>query len=377
MPHPLCSFLSFNMTQGATTAETPIPQVQRAALLVGFKQPLELRDDFPVVQPDSLAPGECLVKLSHAGVCHSDLSVRDGAWTQNSPLPLVAGHEGVGHVVAIGKGTLNTTVKIGDRVGVRWTGNICTQCEMCRKGHDTHCLLAFAKVHGYRIHGVFQEYVVSYIDYVSIIPPGIESPAVVPAMCAGLTIYKAIKNSEAQVGQWIAIPGAGGGLGHLGVQIATAMGLRVCAIDTGEEKRKLVTSLGAEAWVDFKTSTNLVDDVKKACGGGGAAAAVISVGSPKAFEQAIGYLSMKGVLVAVGMPPKEALLPVPIVTLIAKGLKIVGSAIGGKQDMIETLDLFARGKVKCHHTIKPLSSVNEVYDDLENERVAGRVVLEI
>ncbi|KAF5318178.1 hypothetical protein D9619_012098 [Psilocybe cf. subviscida] len=177
----------------------------------------------------------------------------------------------------------------------------------------------------------------------------------------GLTVYKALKQTNLTVGQWVSISGAGGGLGHL---------------DTGEKKKELVMKLGAEKWVDFRESgDNLIKDVTAAADGQGPEAAVIAAGDARPFNQAIMYLRAKGTLVCVGMPPGDALLNVPLALLIAKSLTIVGTAIGNQQDVTETIRMSQLGKVSCLHEVKTLDNLNEILDDLDKGKVAGRVVI--
>ncbi|KAJ6548131.1 chaperonin 10-like protein [Mycena vulgaris] len=192
-----------------------IPQTARAAIIAAFDQDLILKDDQPVIQPSELAPGECLVKIDYAGVCHSDLHIKEGGWGAME-LPRVGGHEGIGHIVAIGAHTVASPVKVGDRVGIKWIANTCLKCEMCRTGNEPSCTMAFTMTHGRGVDGTFADYVLSYVDYATPIPENLDSAAATPLLCAGLTIYRALKETKPKVGNWVAIPGAGGGLGHLG-----------------------------------------------------------------------------------------------------------------------------------------------------------------
>ncbi|KAF9061670.1 hypothetical protein BDP27DRAFT_1337764 [Rhodocollybia butyracea] len=354
-----------------------IPVTSRAAVLTTFKQPLELRNDWPVTQPSELAPGECLVELEYAGCCQSDLHIKENDWGANASIPLVGGHEGVGKIVAVGEHTHGHRIKVGDRVGVKWIANACLRCEMCRQGWDGCCPTAQSSIHGLRLNGTFAKYVVSYVDYLTPIPKEVDSAAATPILCAGLTAYKSLKLSNAKFGQWVAIPGAGGGVGHLAVQYARAMGLRVIAIDTGEEKRNLCLSLGAEKWIDFKESTDLVKDVQAASDGIGPHAAVITAGHPLPFNQALLYLRPTGTLVAAGMPGGEAMMNIPIGLLIGKSLNIVGALVGNRQDMAEALDAVAQGKVACKYSIRNLMEVNDVMEEMKAGKTAGKVVLKI
>ncbi|TFK35454.1 mannitol-1-phosphate dehydrogenase M1PDH1 [Crucibulum laeve] len=360
-----------------STAKLIIPQTQKAAVLEDFNQDYVLKTDHPVKQPSELLPGECLVKLEYSGVCHSDLHIKKADWSRKGNLPLIGGHEGIGHVVAIGDHSGQNVIKIGDRVGLKWIANICGRCEMCRKGHESSCPVSFQKTHGFMLHGTFQQYAVSFIDYVTPIPDGIDSAAATPILCAGMTVYKALKQANVSIGQWVAISGAGGGLGHLAVQYAVARGLRVLAIDTGETKKELVLSLGAEKWIDFKESgDDLIKDVQAATGGG-PQAAIIAAGDPKPFNQALLYLRSTGTLVAVGMPAGSGLLNAPVPLLIAKSLTIKGSAIGSQQDVTEALQIAAMGKVECRHEVRELDELNNIFADMEAGKIAGRIVIKL
>ncbi|KAJ7334913.1 chaperonin 10-like protein [Mycena albidolilacea] len=351
-----------------------IPLKARAAVIASFTEGLVLKDDQPVLQPSGLAPGECLVKIDYAGVCHSDLHIKEGGWGPVK-FPLVGGHEGIGHIVAIGEHTANSPVKIGDRVGIKWIAKACLNCEMCRTGNEACC--ATHTSHGFKVDGSFADYALSYVDYVTPIPEGLDSAAATPLLCAGVTIYKALKEAKPKLGQWIAIPGAGGGLGHLGIQYAVAMGMRVIAIDTGDAKRDLCLKLGAEKWVDFKISKDVIQDVKDAADGIGPHAAVVVSSSPGPLDQAVMYLRPKGTLVAVGLPSGLAMLKVPIALIVSKCLTIVGSAVGNRQDVSEALAIAASGKVACRYEVKPFSEINSVFADMAAEKIAGRVVLEL
>ncbi|KAL0947800.1 hypothetical protein HGRIS_013873 [Hohenbuehelia grisea] len=355
---------------------TSVPRTGRAAVLFDFSKDVQVIDDHPVKQPSDLAPGECLVKVDYSGVCHSDLHIRHGEWARKAPLPLVGGHEGIGHVVAIGEHTTYSPIKVGDRVGLKWIAKACLRCEMCRKGAESSCPDSFVYTHGYSIAGTFQSYAVAFVDYVTPIPEGMDSAEAAPILCGGVTVYKALKQTNTIVGNWVAISGAGGGLGHLAVQYAVAMGLRVIAIDTGAEKKDLALKLGAEKWIDFKESTNIIQEIQSAADGVGPHAAVIAAGDGAPFNQAIMYLRPTGTLVAVGMPGNAA-LNVPIPLLIGKSLTIRGTAVGNRQDSVEALALAASGKIKCHYQLKELGDLNGIYQDMANGKITGRIVLKL
>ncbi|WVQ80493.1 hypothetical protein IAT38_002598 [Cryptococcus sp. DSM 104549] len=349
---------------------TTIPTTQLAAVVPSPGSPLTLDPSFPVPQPSSLRPNECLVRLTHTGVCHTDLHAIRGDWPAPTIMPLVPGHEGVGEVVAIGEGTEGSPVGLGERVGIKWMADSCLGCEFCRRGLEMLC--PKLKTSGYSVSGTFTTYVVSYVYHVTPIPDSLPSAAAAPLLCAGVTTYKALKQSNTKVGDWVALPGAGGGLGHLAVQYAKAMGLRVVAIDTGAAKEKLCKALGADVWIDFKTSKNIVADIQTATDGG-PHAAVVTAAHSSGYTQAISYLRKAGTLVCVGMP--SCALDASVFMTVFKMIRIQGNNVGNRQDAVEALELAAAGKVRVVFEEKGLESVTQVFEDMEAGKVAGRVVL--
>ncbi|KAH7100990.1 GroES-like protein [Auriculariales sp. MPI-PUGE-AT-0066] len=270
-----------------------VPKVQIAAVVRAHAEEIEITKEHPVTQQKDLKPGECLVKLEATGVCHTDLHARLDDWPLHPKTPLVGGHEGVGHIVAIGDHTSQSPVKIGDR------------CEFCRKGLEQNC--PAARLSGFTVDGTFQQYVVSYVNHVTPIPDGYDSFEAASILCAGVTVYRAIKYSETEHGDWIVLPGAGGGLGHLAVQYARARGLRVIAIDTGAEKKELCLKLGAEKWIDFRECKDIVKEIKGITGDLGAHAALVTAATGAAYQQAVDYLRSGGSLMAVGLPGEAKL----------------------------------------------------------------------
>ncbi|KAF8550404.1 mannitol-1-phosphate dehydrogenase M1PDH1 [Imleria badia] len=351
-----------------------LPTVQRVAQIHTFGEPLSILSAYPVPDPAQLRPNECLVKIEYAGVCQSDLHARNGDWLRKPTLPRIGGHEGAGIIVAIGAGTLDSPVSLGDRVGLKWIARSCLHCENCRMGNESSCSSRLA--HGYTTDGTFAEYAVAWTYYVTPIPKSLDSAAATSILCAGLTVYKGLKRINVPTGSWIALPGAGGGLGHLAIQYAVAMGLRVIAIDSGEEKRKLCLALGAEKWIDFKESGDaLVQNVVAAADGLGPQAALISAGAAAPYAQACYYVRATGTIICIGVPstPFQA----PFELLVGKELKLIGSSVGTRQDAIEALDIAARGKVTCHYTLRRLEELETVFDEMKRGEIVGRVVLKV
>ncbi|GAA5965304.1 hypothetical protein JCM8115_002248 [Rhodotorula mucilaginosa] len=355
-------------------ANEQIPKTAPAVVFEKCNGPITYQEDHKVTQPDELKPGEVLVKIEASGVCHTDLHAWKGDWPAPCKNPLVGGHEGAGYVVAIGNGT-NTTVKVGDAVGIKWLADSCLNCENCRMGSEATC--ALAQCHGYTVDGSFQRYAVSYAKHVTPIPEGLPLEVAAPVLCAGVTVWKAIKEANCKPGDWLVISGAGGGLGHLAVQYANAIGLRVVGIDTGSEKEKLLSQYGAEGFIDFKKFSKegeLIKEVKRVCGGEGPHAAVITSAGGAAYNDALEYLRPHGTLVAVGLPP-DTYIKANVFWTVFKSLRIVGSYVGNRQDAIEALDFAARGKVKPQIVVEPLKNLPEVYKRMEAGAVSGRIVL--
>jgi len=262
-----------------------------------------------------------------------------------------------------------TIVKEGDRVGVPWLYSACGHCEYCLSASETVC--ADAQFGGYTKNGGFAEYVLADPNYVAHIPAGLSAQEAAPIICAGITTYKGIKETQAKPGEWIAISGAGG-LGHLAIQYAKAMGLQVCAVDIDDGKLAHATKLGADFVVNATTGDPAAA-VKKGTNGG-AHGVLITAPSLSAFKQGVGMTRKRGTCVLVGLPPGE--FPVPLFDVVANCITVRGSFVGTRQDMAETLAFAADGKVKADIELQPLSAINRIFNRLEHGDVPSRVVLD-
>ncbi|KAJ5246862.1 alcohol dehydrogenase 1 [Penicillium chermesinum] len=324
----------------------------------------------PVPKP---GPDEILVKMRYSGVCHTDLHALNGDWPLPVKMPLVGGHEGAGHVVA--KGELVKEFEIGDAAGIKWLNGSCLSCEFCRQTDESCC--ADAALSGYTVDGTFQQYAIGKAALASKISKGVPLDAAAPVLCAGITVYKGLKESGARPGETVAIVGAGGGLGSLAIQYARAMGLRVVGIDGGSEKQAMCKDLGAEAFVDFTQSKDLVADVKAATPGGlGAHAVILLAVSEKPFQQATEYVRSRGTVVAIGLPA-NAYLKAPVLNTVVRMITIKGSYVGNRQDGVEALDFFERGLIKAPFKTAPLKDLPKIFELMEQGKIAGRYVLEI
>ncbi|KAJ6555398.1 hypothetical protein DFH09DRAFT_1248425 [Mycena vulgaris] len=271
----------------------------------------------------------------------TDLHAAIGDWPLAASTPLIGGHEGVGIVVGIGLNTSHCPVQLGDRVGIKWLADS-----------------------GFTPDGTFSQYVVSYANHVTPMPYGFDRNAAASILCAGVTTYRAIKHSNTSAGDWIVIPGASGGLGHLAVQYAKTRNLRVIAIDTGAAKN-LCLSLGrgvdrlrgvqAKADADGRPSQDVGKEIKGLTGGEGAPAAVVTATTGAGYQQAMAFLRPGGNLMAVGLPGSATL----------------------DTSIFFWLDIAARGHVKCHFELKTLADLESTYEGMHNGTVAGRFVLDM
>ncbi|MFP6850033.1 MAG: zinc-dependent alcohol dehydrogenase [Pseudomonas sp.] len=335
----------------------------QAAQVEQFGQPLVIQK-LPIPTP---GPGQILVKTEACGVCHTDLHARDGDWPLKPGLPFTPGHEGIGIVVALGDGV--TAVKEGDRVGVPWLYSACGHCEFCLAAKEPVC--AEAQFGGYTQNGGFAEYILADPNYVAHIPAGLSACDAAPLICAGVTSYKGIKETQARPGEWVVISGIGG-LGHLAVQYAKAMGLHVCAVDIDDGKLAHATRLGADAVVNAKQDDPVAAVIEAT--GGGAHGVLITAPSLPAFKQGIGMTRKHGTCVLVGIPPGE--FPTPLFDVVANCITIRGSFVGSRRDMAEALAFAADGKVKADIELQPLSAINEVFRRLNAGEVPSRVVID-
>jgi propanol-preferring alcohol dehydrogenase len=341
-----------------------IPQTMRAAVVRTFGQPLSI-EEWPVPDPGA---GEVLVRIEACGVCHTDLHAADGDWPVKPTLPFIPGHEGVGRVVALGTGVHH--LEEGDLVGIAWLHDACGRCEHCITGWETLCETQHNS--GYSVNGCFAEYALGNAAYVARLPEHADPVAMAPILCAGVTTYKGIRETEVRPGQWIAISGIGG-LGHLAVQYANAMGMRVVALDVAEDKLALARTDGAEVVVSARLD-NAAQRVIDATGGGAHGVLVTAV-SRSAFGQALRMVRRKGTVSLVGLPPGT--FDTPIFDVVLKRITVRGSIVGTRQDLAEAIAFAATGKVRAHTQIAAIEDINTVLADLKAGRVTGRIVLKL
>ncbi|KAI3019692.1 ABC-2 type transporter family protein [Aspergillus niger] len=347
---------------------TSIPTHQTAACIDNPSPgaTLTIRHDIPVPTPGA---GEVLVKLEYTGFCHSDLHNINGELVMTTNVP---GHEGVGRVVKVGPNT--PAEMMGRRVGVKWLYKSCMKCPTCKVQY-TNCRNQDNS--GRNVPGTFQQYVVSPANFVSLIPEDLNPEAVAPLLCAGLTMYGALSKIEKlyEKGDWVVIMGAGGGLGHLGLQIGKEMGYNMIAVDS-PSKKDICLASGASAYFDFKDD-NLIAKIQSLIDGVGAHASLIVVGSEKAYEQGVALLRPLGTLVCVGFPRPDFHVPVAPQHCVDSGLRIIGSAVGTETEMQALLEMARAGKVSTHYEVFDLEEINDVVERMRRYAVSGRAVLRI
>ncbi len=269
-------------------------------------------------------------------------------------------------MVAVGAGVRH--VKEGDRVGVPWLYSACGYCEHCLGGWETLC--ETQQNTGYSVNGGFAEYALANAGYVGHLPDNVGFVEIAPVLCAGVTVYKGLKVTDTQPGDWVVISGIGG-LGHMAVQYAKAMGLNVAAVDVDDAKLALARRLGATVTVNART-TDPVAYLKKEIGG--AHGALVTAVSPKAFEQAIGMVRRGGTVSLNGLPPGQ--FPLDIFGMVLNGITVRGSIVGARLDLQESLAFAAMGKVAATVATDRLENINDVFARMHAGTIEGRIVLD-
>ncbi|MDE1171306.1 MAG: alcohol dehydrogenase AdhP [Verrucomicrobium sp.] len=334
----------------------------KAAVVREFGKPLTI-EEVPVPQP---GPGEILVKIAATGVCHTDLHAVDGDWPVKPNPPFIPGHEGVGHVAAVGAGVNH--LKEGDRVGVPWLYTACGHCRHCYGGWETLC--ESQKNTGYSVNGSFAEYVVADAAYVGRLPDNVSFVDIAPILCAGVTVYKGLKVTNTNPGDWVVVSGIGG-LGHLAVQYAKAMGRNVIAVDVDDAKLDLAKKLGASLAVNARKA-DPVSFVREHTGG--AHGVLVTAVSPKAFEQALGMVGRGGTVALNGLPPGD--FPLPIFDTVLNGVTVRGSIVGTRLDLQDALRFAGEGKVKATVATESLENINDVFARMHKGDIQGRIVID-
>ncbi|HBE5210837.1 alcohol dehydrogenase AdhP [Escherichia coli] len=338
-------------------------KTMKAAIVTEFGKPLVIDE----VTVPAIEPGKILVRIAATGVCHTDLHAADGDWPVKPRPPFIPGHEGVGHVVAVGAGVKH--IREGDRVGVPWLYSACGHCEHCLGGWETLC--HSQQNAGYSVNGTFAEYCLADANYVGLLPDNVDFHHIAPVLCAGVTVYKGLKMTEARPGEWVVISGVGG-LGHLAVQYAAAMGMNVAAVDVDDSKLELACRLGASVVVNA-VRENPVQRIHAETGG--AHGVLVTAVSPAAFSQATGMMRRGGTMVLNGLPPGK--FDLSIFDMVLDGITVRGSIVGTRKDLQEALCFAGQHKVHAEVTTEPLENINSVFGRMRAGKINGRIVIDM
>ncbi|KAL4897835.1 GroES-like protein [Aspergillus ambiguus] len=314
-------------------------------------------------------PGEhdLLIKNVCASLCHSDLMLFWGHTAEKPPMDKVTiGHENTGVVVAVGSKVQG--FKIGDKVGCLGCSYACYECEGCRV-HNLFCKKGTGRLHGFTIDGHFAEYSLADARNSMVLPDGIDLVATAPLFCAGITAYHAVKQCNLEPGQWIVVIGCGG-LGHLAIQYARAMNLRVIAIDISEPQLQSARTLGAQITYNPLADPGYAADLISRTEGGAHAAAVFSA-SNMAYENAPNVLRINGLMMVVGIP--KANLSINALDILLGKYRIQGVSSGTPQRMREPIEFSHTHGIKPHlTTLNNLEDIHSIIEKMENGKDAGR-----
>ncbi|MFC0301625.1 alcohol dehydrogenase AdhP [Virgibacillus soli] len=314
-----------------------------------------------------LQNGQALVDVEYCGVCHTDLHVIKGDF---GAVPgRIPGHEGIGIVREIADDV--TSLKVGDRVSIAWFYEGCGTCEYCVTGRETFC--REVKNAGFSVHGAMAEQCIVAADYAVKVPEGLDPAEASSITCAGVTCYKAIKVSNIKPGQWIAIYGCGG-LGNLAIQYAkNVFNAKVIAIDINDDKLALAKEVGADLLCNPVTVGDSGKWIQEQVGG--AHAAVVTAVSKTAFNEAVNCVRAASKVVAVGLPPET--MDLEIVKTVLDGIEVVGSLVGTRKDLEEAFQFGAEGKVVPVVHTRPLEDINQIFQEMEEGKIQGRMVLDM
>jgi alcohol dehydrogenase, propanol-preferring len=335
----------------------------KAAVVTALSAPLEIIER-PIPSP---ATGQVLVRLETCGLCHTDIHAARGDWPVKPTPPFVPGHEGIGIIEQLGAGVTNR--RVGERVAIAWLGSACGACRYCVDGRETLC--ESQENSGYSVDGAFAEYAVASAAYVVLVPDGISSVDAAPLSCAGVTTYKAMKVAHIQPTERVGVFGIGG-LGHLAIQYADIMGGSVVAIDVEQAKLDLALELGAAEVIH----AGRTDPVAALQALGGLDVAVVLAASPRVFEQAFASLRRGGRLICVALPADGGAMTIPIFETVLKGISIIGSIVGTRQDLTEVFALHAAGRTRVIAQTRALEDVNEAIADVLSGHIPARLVFE-
>ena len=317
-----------------------------------------------------VGPDDVAIDIAYAGICHSDIHTIRGEWGE-VPYPLTVGHEIVGTVAEVGSDV--TRHKVGDRVGVGCMVNSCRECENCLAGEEQYCLKGNIGTYGAKdvdgtvTQGGYSEKIVVDEDFVLRVPESIPYEKAAPLLCAGITTYSPLNHWNAGPGKKVAVVGLGG-LGHMAVKIAHAMGAEVTVLSQTLSKKDDGLKMGADhyyATKDEETFTTLKNTFDLI---------VNTVSAPLDLKQYLGLLARNGTMVNVGAPPEP--LPIQVFTLFANRRSFAGSGIGGIRETQEMLDFCAEHGIAPETELISADQINEAYERVLKSDVRYRFVID-
>lgn len=329
------------------------------------RDPVDGYVDIKDVQLRPIHQGEALVKVEYCGLCHTDLHVAAGDFGK-VPGGII-GHEGVGKVIQVADDV--DSLKIGDRVSIAWFYRGCGHCEYCTTGRETLC--RNVQNSGFSVDGAMAERVIVPADYAVKVPEGLDPVEATSLTCAGVTMYKALKVGETRPGQWVEVVGAGG-LGNLAVQFAhNVFGANVIAVDGNEDKLNAAKENGADITIN-RHDPDVAEQIQKRVGG--VHNAQITAVTTEAFTTSVNALRPDGRLVAVALPKGDMALNIDKTVL--DGIQVAGSLVGTRQDLAETFQFGSEGKVKPIVKTRRLDEVNDIIDEMKQNKIVGRMVVD-
>jgi D-arabinose 1-dehydrogenase-like Zn-dependent alcohol dehydrogenase len=326
---------------------------------------------FEIIERDipEPGPGQVRIKVQACGICHSDSLVKERMFPRIQ-YPMVPGHEVAEIIDKIGSSNGETKWTPRQRVDVGWHGGYCGLCEYCRHGDFFDCRKS--GVTGITYDGRYADYMIAPVEAFALLPDELSATEAAPLMCAGITTYNALRNSEARVGDVIEVLGVGG-VGHLGIQFATKMGFKTIAIARGKDKEELAKKVGANHYIDSQSQSPVEEIVKKGKEDGGAKVILATATNAKAMASVIGGLSINGKLIIIGTPNEP--LEVPIFPLLTGRQSIMDWYSGTSIDSQYTLSFSALSGVRSLNQTFPLEMVSEAYDLMINGKARFRAVL--
>ncbi|KAK4615655.1 Alcohol dehydrogenase [Fulvia fulva] len=352
-------------------ASTNIPKEMKAIQVVEYKKPYEIRA-VDVPQPDQLAPLDLLVKVAVASNCHTDSMVQQGVF--GTPLPQTASHEGAGTVVAVGSDVKE--FKPGMRVMCGLPLHPCGVCHDCLgpENQKQYCMSLASGHIGVQTNGCFAEYVKCDSRSTTPLPDEVSFMSAAPLACAGRTAYRSVIKTGLKSGEWIAFVGSGGGLGHLGIQFAKALGYKIVGVDARDEGLELTKHYGADIVVDArKGKDEVVKEVHKVTNGMGVDSTVTLSDHKDAAAIGCAITKMHGTMVQIAQPDN---IEIPFPEIIFRDIRIIGSLISSADESKSMLEIIANhGITVTTHPFEGLDKIGELVELVHTGKLKGKAII--